>query len=130
MKIIATILIVSLFTLTCNSQELDCKKFKNGLFYYPTLPEKTSIRKDSIQESYNNGKLEMIWKVRWLTECEYEIICDKVLIESIPIRKGDRIVAKIVKTEGNCFTSELKFYNSENPEGLSFPAGELCIKKD
>lgn len=130
MKKITLLLITILFTLTSYSQELNCEKFKNGLFYYPTLPGKTSLRKDSIQESYNNGKLEMIWKVSWLSECEYEITCNKVLNDSIPIKKGDRIVAKIIETEKECFTYTLKFYNSDNPQGVQYPSSVLCLKKD
>ena len=124
-------LLFTCFVLTGNSQTLECKKFKTGKFYYPTIPNKISLRKDSTQESYNNGKLEMLWSVKWLNECEYEMTCKQILVDGpYPIKKGDRIVATIIKTEGDCFTTSLVFYNSENPGGQTIPAGEMCIKKD
>ena len=113
------------------SQTPDCKKFKTGKFYYPALQgNKISLRKDSIQESYNDGKLEMVWKVKWLSECQYEMTCIQVVPDPYPIKVGDRIVATIIKTEGDCFTTSLMFYYAEKPEGVMIPPAEMCIKKD
>ena len=113
----------------CNSQTLNCKKFKTGTFYYPSLREKISIRQDSIQESYTNGKLEMVWKVKWIDDCKYEMICDKILADNLPIKKGDRIVATIINTDENCYSASLIFYTAEYPEGEKLPGGTLCTKK-
>lgn len=82
-----------------------------------------------MQESYNDGNLEMVWKVKWRSECEYEIICQKVLVSTVPIKPGDRIVAAIIKTEGDCFTTSFLVYNEFYPEGFA-GTGEMCIKKD
>ena len=123
-------LLLAFFAVTSNAQTLDCKKFRTGKFYYPGLPDKISLRKDSTQESYDNGKLEMLWKVKWLSECEYELTCEQVFEDPYPIKKGDRIVATIVKTEDDCFTTSIMFYNEANPEGQAIPSGEMCIKKD
>lgn len=119
-----------LLALTSYSQTINCKKFIEGTFYYPTLPNKISIRKDSIQESYNNGKLEMVWKVKWLNECEYELTCQQVLVDPYPIKKNDKIVATIVQTEGDFFTTTIIFYNEDNPNGQPIPSGPMCVKKE
>jgi hypothetical protein len=128
MKIISIVVISLAISITSNSQSVDCKKFRNGTFYYPGMPEVSSIRKNSIQESYRDGNLEMRWKVNWISDCKYEMICEKVWTNSSPIRKGDRIVAVITHTEGNCYTASIIFYTAENPEGEILPAGQLCIK--
>lgn len=130
MKKTLTFFTILLFALISNSQTIDCNKFKEGAFYYPTLPNKVSVRKGAIQKSYNNDKLEMVWKVKWLNECEYELTCKRVLVHPYPIKKGDRIVATIVKTEEDCFTTTLLFYNQANPNGEKIPSGPMCIKKE
>jgi hypothetical protein len=130
MKKNLTILTGLLLALTSNSQTINCKKFKEGTFYYPTLPNKISVRKDSIQESYNNGKLEMVWKVKWINECEYELTCQQVLVEPYSIKKNDKIVAKIVNTEEDCFTTTIIIYNEVNPNGQPIPSGQMCVKKE
>jgi hypothetical protein len=124
------LLSISAFAISSKSQTLECNKFKSGKFYYPTIPDKISWRKDSVQESYNKGELEMIWKVKWINECKYELKCERVLLEPYLIKKGDRIVATITNTDEDCFTISLIFYNESNPQGKTIPGGDMCIKKD
>jgi hypothetical protein len=131
MRLLIISALLTCFAFASNAQTPDCQKFRSGKFYYPTLPGKISWRKDSIQESYNNGQLEMMWSVKWLSECEYELTCTKVLVDHpYPIKKGDRIVATIVKTEGDCFTTTLVVYNAENPQGQAVPGGDMCIRRE
>jgi hypothetical protein len=130
MKKIFTILTIVLLASVANAQSIDCKKFKNGKFYYPMNDGKLSVRKDTIQESYNNGKLEMVWKIKWLSDCEYEMTCIKILVDPYPIKVGDRIIAKIIKTDGDCVTVSSTMYNASNPQGFSAPDGHMCLKKD
>ena len=116
-----TALLISL--LTCCSflsiaQENDCRKFKTGRFGYPTLPGKVSLRNPATQESYNNGKLEMLWTVRWIDDCHYELILKKLYSDEYPmLRKGDRILCEIVSTEGECFTTRTTLFNAQFPDG-------------
>ncbi len=119
-----------LFCSTSNSQTVDCKKFRNGTFYYPGMPGKVSVRLDSIQKSYSNDKLEMIWRVKWITDCQYEMRCDLVLGDTSFVRRGDRIVANIINADENCFTASLVYYTPENPMGEKLPGGPLCIKRE
>ncbi|MFI1771344.1 hypothetical protein [Thalassobellus citreus] len=111
---------------------MNCKNFKNGEFYYPGLPDKITIRKDSIQGSYSSGNLEMMWDVLWKNDCEYEIVCSKVFNKKLPIEVGDKMLVKIVKTNKKCYYSELTVFNKSFPEGMTLPGGpyELCLSED
>lgn len=111
------------------SQTPDCIKFKTARFSYRGVPNKTSLRKDSTQESFNHGKLEMLWKIKWLSECQYEMTCEKMLVVNSPIEVGDRILATIIKTEGECYTASSTYYNKANPRGIINPEGKMCIVK-
>lgn len=129
LTITITTLVLICMAFKSNSQMVECEKFKTGKFIYPSIPNVVSLRKESTQESYRNGKLEMIWTVKWLTECQYEMICEKIFVDPCPIKKGDRIVATIVKTEGDCFTATLMIYNDNFPKGMSIPGGPMCFEK-
>ena len=128
-SIIIYILCLLIYNFSIQAQNIDCAKFKTGKFYYPELEDKYSIRSESIQESYNHGKLEMIWKVKWLNGCEYELTCIKVLVKPYPIFKGDKMHATIIQTDGECFTTKIIFYNKEYPKGQTFPQAQMCIAK-
>jgi hypothetical protein len=128
--------LIALFILFCSfssfSQKLDCKKFKNGEFYYPGLPNKLTVRKNNIQGSYDNGSLKVMWNVVWKSECEYDIICTKVYDKTLPVEIGDKIAVKIVSTKKKCYYSELTVFNKSFPNGMVLPDGphELCFEKD
>ncbi|MCC7303307.1 MAG: hypothetical protein IT233_11755 [Bacteroidia bacterium] len=111
------------------AQTPDCNKFKEGTFIYPTLPGKKSVRKGKIQESWDYSTKQMIWSVKWVNDCEYILTFRKALVKDINFRKGDKIHVKIVRTEGNCYLSELTFYNRKNPKGLRIEGGELCLQQ-
>lgn len=110
------------------AQDKKCSEFRTGEFIYPSNENKVSIRKESVQESYNDGKLEATWKVSWLNECKYELVCEKVLMEDSPFQIGDKIVATILNTDSKCYTFSLIVYNSENPKGFEIPNGTMCKK--
>lgn len=129
-RILITTLLSLCFALTATSQTVDCKKFKTGSFYYPNNSGKLSVRKESTQESYNNGKLEMLWDVKWLSDCKYEMTCTKILVDPFPLKVGDRIVTTITKTDGDCFTTSSVLYSTAFPDGSSPAVGDMCIKKE
>lgn len=124
--------ILLLISTLCFSQKLDCKKFKNGEFYYPDLPDKITIRKDSIQGSYSSGNLEIMWDVIWKNDCEYDIVCSKIFNKDIPLEIGDRIAVKIVSTKKKCYYSELTVFNSSFPDGMTLPDDPfpLCFNEN
>lgn len=110
-------------------QNKNCEDFKVGEFVYPGNPNKLSVRKDSVQESYNNGKLEMLWSVKWINDCTYEMVCQKVFSENIPIKVGDRIVTTILETDSKCYKFSYIVYNAYYPNGFVSPEnGNMCKK--
>jgi hypothetical protein len=111
------------------AQSPDCLKYRTGKFGYPDLPGKISLRKDSVQESYNDGKLEMLWEVKWISECKYQLTCVKLFNDKYPIGIGDRIVATIISTTENCFTAETIYYSNKYPNGVAMPPAPMCLVK-
>lgn len=104
---------------------LDCSKFRTGKFYYPGIENAYSLRKEKTQESYFNGKLEAIWDVKWLDDCSFELICKKNIGGKFPTKKGDRIMARFVEINDDCFTIETYLVptGDKNPEIVY---GEMC----
>lgn len=127
-----SLLILLLLSTFCFSQKNDCEKFKNGEFYYPDLPNKITIRKDSIQGSYSSGNLEIMWDVIWKSDCEYDIVCSKIFNKELPLEIGDRIAVKIVSTKKKCYSSQLTIFNSSFPDGMTLPDGPfpLCFNEN
>ena len=113
-----------------NAQNDNCDRFKNGNFYYPSMPDKVSIRNGSVQESYVNDNLEMLWDVKWVDDCEYDLICVEIVGSNSDFEIGERIRVKIVSTMKNCYYSMLTIYNKEYPKGYMLPGGPfpLCKK--
>lgn len=68
----------------------------------------------------------MLWDVRWISDCEYELTCRKMYVKGYPFRKGDRIYAKIVETDEDCFTVETVIYNSDFPNGSGIIPSTMC----
>lgn len=110
------------------SQKLDCTKFKNIKFYAPAFPSQYAIRKDSIQESYTNNKLEILWKVKWLSDCKFEIECLKNMGDE-QVKVGDKFIYTIVEIEDECFKVAIWYTNDKYPAGDTFER-VLCIKND
>ncbi|WP_269224170.1 MULTISPECIES: hypothetical protein [Flavobacterium] len=110
------------------SQTLDCSKFKNIKAFNPDYPKKTFLIKGATQESYDNGILQMVWSVKWITDCQYEVTCTKKTVEN-QIEVGDRIVMDIVSIDGDCFTLKRTFYCKNFPEGDIDPGSTYCLSK-
>jgi hypothetical protein len=128
MKKTALILLVLLGSMGY-SQTLDCKKFKNITAYNPEFPNKSFVIKDNVQESYNNGVLQMVWDLKWITECVYEVTCTKKIGET-PIEPGDKIIVTITSINNDCYTCKRVFYSKDFPEGDVDPGSTFCFKKD
>ncbi|WP_264566026.1 hypothetical protein [Flavobacterium sp. N3904] len=128
MKKTALILLVLLGSVGY-SQTLDCSKFKNVTAYNPEFPNRSFMIKDNVQESYNNGVLQMVWDLKWLSECEYEVVCIKKLGET-QIALGDRIVVTIISIDNECYTCKRVFYSKDFPEGDVDPKSTFCFKKN
>jgi hypothetical protein len=109
-------------------QILDCSKFKNIKAYNPDYPKRTFVVKGATQESYDNGVLQLVWGVKWNSDCEYEITCVKKLGES-QMELGDRIIMTIVSIDDDCFTVKRTFYSKNFPEGDVDPGSTYCLAK-
>lgn len=103
MKKLIILLIISLPVLGFG-QLMDCEKFKDGTFSYPTIANVLSIRKGKTQKSIANGKLQALWDVKWSEECKYELTCRKVKDKSSPFKVGDHIKVEIISIEGECIS--------------------------
>jgi hypothetical protein len=110
------------------SQKLDCNKFKNGKFGAPAFPNEYSIRKDSIEDCYMDGKLQTVWSVKWLSDCKLEKVCIKNF-GSEYTKVGDKSVSEIIYTDDQCVTLSTLYFNEENPKGIDFQRG-LCLQKE
>lgn len=110
------------------SQTPDCSKLKNIKAYNPDYPKKTFVIKGATQESFDNGVLQMVWSLKWLSDCEYEVTCVKKLAES-PIEVGDKIVMTIISIDGDCFTMKRTFHAKNFPDGDVDPENTYCISK-
>ncbi|MCB4800275.1 hypothetical protein [Neotamlana laminarinivorans] len=71
----------------------------------------------------------MIWKVIWINNCEYDLVCEKILVEDYPVKIGDRINVKITEILDKCYKSDLTAFNEDNPNGFKVPSGLLCKKE-
>ncbi|WP_343587136.1 hypothetical protein [Flavobacterium sp.] len=110
------------------SQEKDCKKFKNGKYYSSAFPDQYIIRKDSIEETYTDGKLGLVWDVKWLSDCKYELVCKKNY-GTEPVPPGYKLVYTIFATEGDCYYMTVFFKNEKYPQGSTFQRG-VCLMND
>jgi hypothetical protein len=125
-KIVLILLLV--VAATGYSQALDCSKLKNVKALNPDYPKRSFVIKGATQESYDNGVLQLVWSVKWLSDCEYEVTCTKKLTDS-QMEVGDRIIMTIVSIDGDCFTVKRTFFAKNFPEGDVDPASTYCIAK-
>jgi len=110
------------------SQTMDCSKLKNIKAYNPDYPTKTFVIKGATQESYDKGVLQLVWSLKWLSDCEYEVTCVKKLTES-QLEVGDKIVMTIISIDGDCFTLKRTFHAKNFPEGDVDTENTYCIGK-
>jgi len=132
MKTILTILAGLFLSLTSNSQALDCKKFKTGTFYTKQVPDNGyTVRNKKTQTSfYKKNNMEITWKVKWTSDCTYELTFDSAKNGDGFFKKGDKIIATITSIDGDCYSFKATFYNSEYATGREFPPADMCLKKE
>ena len=110
------------------SQTMDCSKLKNIKAYNPDYPTKTFVIKGATQESYDKGVLQLVWSLKWLSDCEYEVTCVKKLTES-QLEVGDKIVMTVISIDGDCFTLKRTFHAKNFPDGDVDTENTYCIGK-
>ncbi len=95
--------LLSLLTIiSCNHKEKKCTDFKTGKYKY-VLKDRPEIiiRLDSSQIEINPiTKIEVYSKLIWKSECEYDMVYDKILNapEDVSDLIGQKINVKIIET--------------------------------
>jgi len=107
-------------------QRANCQKFKEGKFIYPDIEDVYVIRKGKSQKSYNKDKLEIVSKVKWTTNCRYELKIKKINIPGA-LKKGDLLVCTIVKSEGDKIFVDVVFYAKGSKEGKKMPRSTIMV---
>ena len=115
MKKIA-ILLLTLFVISCNNHERNCKDFKTGKFEFKQdingkKHTSTFIRTEKLQIEIYNGKTDTA-SVRWINDCEF--ILQKLHPKSMKEEKA--ISMKILFTEKNSYTFEYAFVGSNKKQ--------------
>lgn len=110
------------------AQKLDCNKFKTGKFGAAAFPDEYFIRKDSIQESYMDGKVETVWSVKWLSDCKMEAVCVKNFGSKF-VNVGEKYISEFTDIYDDCYTISMLYFSKEYPKGDSFTRG-FCVLKD
>ncbi len=124
------LLIALLFALslpTISQAQLDCSKFKNGRFIYPTQKDVVSERKNKIQKSISKGKVVAIWKVDWIDDCSYTLTCKKLKAPLEPFEVGDVLTCKIIGIQDECINVEILFERNGN-NMMPKMTGEMCLE--
>jgi hypothetical protein len=90
-----------------------CSILKQGTFKYLDIEDTTAyftINKEKHTEYHSNGKYYIKSKVRWISECQYEMIMQENTIPDFPFGPGEKLLTTIHKVEGNTvyYTSEAK----------------------
>jgi len=122
-------LIILAFVFWGHAQTKKCSDYEVGDFIYPDNPNKVSSRSATKQESYDGTELQAVWDVKWSSECDYALTCEKVLTDKVPFKIGDVIKVTIVGTDDECYTFSCIVYNQFYPDGVSVPEGKMCRKK-
>lgn len=128
---IRKILILSLFLLgtIAYSQKLDCLKFKTGKFSAPAFPDSHIVFKDTTEEVYVDGKLQLVWDLKWLEDCKFEAVCAQNYGDEYS-KIGDRYIAEIFYTDEECLSINIKYYYKDNPaKAVEFQRG-FCFDKN
>ena len=89
-----------------------CKIMRNGTFVYgnPSSEVKVVIKGDKHIEYHNEGKYIIKSRIKWLSDCEYDMTMTEITIPQFPYTVGDVMNVKITRVEGNniFYTSTVK----------------------
>ncbi|MCF6132148.1 DNA topoisomerase IV [Flavobacterium wongokense] len=111
-----TLLLFTIFLVSCNEHERNCADFKTGKFEFTqTINGKkhtsTFSRTEKLQIETYNGKTDTA-SVRWVNDCEF--ILQKLHPKNMTEEKA--ISMKILFTEKNSYTFEYSFVGSNKKE--------------
>jgi hypothetical protein len=129
---VSQLLILILCTLTGSAQSLDCKKFRKGTFYTKQIPDNGyTVRTKTIQTTYfKKINMEVAWKIKWTSNCTYELLFDHAVNSDGYFQEGDKIVTTITSIEGGCYSFISTYYSLKYPEGKTAPPADMCLKSN
>jgi len=132
MKTLQSLILLLWVITNVSAQKLDCRKFRTGTFYTKQIPENGyTVRTKKTQTSYyTKTNMELTWKVKWTSDCTYELHFVSVKNSDRIFKTGDKIFATITSIDDSCYSFKATFYNSEYPEGKDFPPADMCLKVD
>jgi len=95
-----------------------CSIMKEGKFRYQNIDDTTAyveIDKTDHTEYYNSGKYYIKSRLKWITDCQYEMTMLKNTIPDFPFKPGDVMTVTINKVEGDIiyYSSEVNGYKWE-----------------
>jgi hypothetical protein len=108
------IIYLLLFTLlnSCEKTIPDCSNFKRGTFKYTAakFAEYVVTRNDSVQtERSSSTGIKMEARIRWTSNCEYEMIYKKTNYLQYQTLIGHKVSVKITKVKNNTM-----YYDAES----------------
>ena len=111
-----TILLLTLFVISCNNHERNFQDFKTGKFEFTQDIDgkkhtSTFVRTENLQIETYNGKTDTA-SVRWVNDCEF--ILQKLHPKNMTEEKA--ISMKILFTEKNNYTFEYAFVGSNKKQ--------------
>ena len=104
MKPIILLFITSLVVSAGYSQNTDCSDLKKGTFRYLDIEDTTAyfdLDKEDHIEYHNNGKYNIKSRVKWTSDCRYEMTMISNTIPDFPFKAGDVMVVTINRIEND-----------------------------
>jgi hypothetical protein len=100
--LIATIIIIGIFSSWTNKTTNECRILHKGTFKYGDSETEiiVKIKGKKHTEYHDNKKYVIESKLEWVNDCEYNMIMKKVTIPDFPYGPGDIMNVKIKSVEG------------------------------
>ena len=112
MKYIYIFLVAAMATQPLLSQENSpCSDLKKGTFRYLDIEDTTAyfvLDKEEHIEYHNGGKYTIQSRVKWLKDCQYEMLMVANTIPGFPFKPGSIMVVTINRVE-----NDIVYYTSE-----------------
>ncbi|WP_276500759.1 hypothetical protein [Terrimonas pollutisoli] len=107
-----TLSFVTVFALAQDDNEsLDCSIIKKGTFKYLDIPDTTAyfkIKKENHTEYHRDGKYYIKSKIKWVNDCQYEMVMLSNTIPDFPFQPGAVMLVTFLKIEG-----DIIYYSAE-----------------
>lgn len=95
------------------NKNLGCSIAKKGTFKYLDISDTTAyfkLKKENHTEYHRDGKYYIKSKVKWLNDCQYEMVMLANTIPDFPFKPGAVMIVTIMKIEGDIihYSSEVE----------------------